>query len=237
MIRFEDFEALGVAVCGMTEVSDGDCSLRGGATDGALAGRRSVCAACGVDATQLVRGGQVHSVNIAPVTSADAGRGAMDDATCLPQTDGLLTAERGLPLAVLVADCVPVFLYDAEGGAGGILHAGREGTLGDISGKAVEEMGRLFGSTPDNIFAFIGPSAGPESYEVSEEIARQWKSEGLPLAGRYLDLWEANARQLEMARVPRENIRIAGLDTITDSRFFSYRRDGTMARNMALLML
>jgi len=90
--------------------------------------------------------------------------------------------------------------------------------------------------TPD-VHALIGPSAGPRQYEVSHEMAQDWQAHGLPSCGRLLDLWEANTVQLCRMGVPRSQVTRTEICTISDDRFFSYRRGDGTARNMAIFML
>ena len=118
----------------------------------------------------------------------------------------------------------------------GLVHAGRVGTRNNVSGAAVAALERVHGCAPPDIHAFIGPCAGPARYEVSVELAQDWRTAGLPATGRYLDLWQANAEQLIASGVPAGQVHVCGLCTISCDRFFSHRRqpDG---RNMALLML
>lgn len=232
MIRFHELENLGVTIAAMTERRDGDCS----ASHGGMA-RRNCCAALGILPESLTCGKQVHGAAVAVVTEAERGRDGASGESPLVGTDGLVTAVPGLPLAIFVADCVPIFLFAPSFRVGGLVHAGRKGTREDVAGAAVRVMTERFDVLPEDIHALIGPSAGPEFYEVSEELAADWGKAGLPRRGRNLDLWEANRRALAKARVPTSQVYISGLCTIKSSRLFSYRRGDLTARNMAVLMI
>ena len=232
MIHFPELESLGLRVAAMTERCDGDCRTAGPGSP-----RDACCGVLGVPPESLVCGRQVHGVTIAVAGEEARGRGAPGHETALPATDGLLTALPGLPLAVFVADCVPVFLFAPEAGAAGLVHAGRQGTRANIVGRAVRLLVERLGAAPGGVHALIGPSAGPGRYEVSESLAADWEEAGLPCRGRLLDLWEANRRQLCAAGVPDHQIHLAGICTIEDGRFFSYRRGDQTSRNMALLMI
>ena len=231
MVRFETFEKLGVAVAAISDRSDGDCGLRGPDAREASRRRARCCAQWGVGAEALVCAHQVHGTRVERVFASDGGREPFT------ATDALVTKVGGLPLAIFVADCVPVYLFDAQRGAGGLVHAGREGTLHDIAGATVAALGERFGTVPGNVHALIGPSAGPCCYEVSSELADVWQGAGLPSQGRRLDLWEANVGRLVAAGVPRGQIAVAGACTICNTRYHSHRRDGDGRRNMALLVL
>ena len=234
MIRFEQFEALGVAVAAISERADGDCAW---AAQGGAGARRAFCARCGLDAGGLVCARQVHGVTMVRAGEADRGRGGPAGKPRFDAVDAMVTDVAGLPLAVFVADCVPVYFFDPQRRAIGLVHAGREGTRQQIGPKALDVLTREFGSRPWDVHALIGPSAGPCCYEVSPEIAEDFAQAGLPVRGRHVDLWEANVRQLVAAGVPEEQVAVAGMCTICDGRFHSYRRDGGSARNMALLAL
>ena len=233
MIRFPELERLGVTLAVMSDCSDGDCRAHDPA---GAAGRRAFCEVCSIDCSEVAVGKQTHGVRVALVTGHDRGRGSRPELPAFPETDALITSAAALPIAVTVADCVPVFLYDPAIGAVGIAHAGREGTLHGIVRYTVEAMTKSFGTNPATVHAVIGPSAGPDAYEVSEELVREFVAAGLPARGRLLDLWEANAIHLTQAGVPRGNISIAGICTITDGRFHSHRAHANGMRNMALIM-
>ena len=234
MIRFQQFEALGVTVAAMSDRADGDCAW---AADGGGAARAKVCARCGLDHGGLVCARQVHGATVVRSRQDDRGRGVRPGKPRFDAVDAMVTDVAGLPLAVFVADCVPVYLFDPQRRAAALVHAGREGTRQQIGPKALHVLNREFGSRPCDLHALIGPSAGPCCYEVSPEIAENFAQAGLPARGRHLDLWEANARQLVAAGVPEDQVAVAGVCTICDGRFHSYRRDGGSARNMVLLAL
>jgi len=237
MIRFAELENLGVAVAAISDVSDGDCGFKGEDPALAPANRKRFCALLGVSDDALVCGCQVHSPNIAWARAEDRGRYHGSSIGAFPETDALITDVPGLPLAIFVADCVPVFLYDARKRVAALIHAGREGTVMRIAARAVEEMREKRGSNPADIHAVIGPSAGPCCYEVSLRMAADLASTGFPVKGRHLDLWRANAQQLADSGLCESHVSTVGLCTICTNQFFSHRRDPRGARNMALLVM
>lgn len=226
MIRFEFLESLGLSLAVMSDKSDGDCRLNGECGRGAQA---QFLAACGVRPERVAHGQQVHGTCVRRVREGDVFP--------YSNTDGLVTDVSGLPLAVSVADCVPLYLFDPVRRVAGIVHAGRAGTRTNIAAQAVAAMVREFEVSPSTVRAVVGPSAGPCAYEVSREMAQDFAEAGLPVHGRFLDLWEANAIQLVTAGVPRANIEISGVCTITAGRFHSHRAGANGARNLALIML
>ncbi len=223
MMRFTSLEDLGLSIAAMSETSDGDCAY--------AEVRRSVCETAQASFERLAMLSQVHGNS---VLSVDPDRALDADPR---EGDGLLTREPALPLGVTVADCVPVYLFDPRARAGGIVHAGRAGTYSRIVENAVCALERDHGVDARDLHAVVGPSAGPCCYEVSLEIARDFEGSGLPVRGRYLDLWQSNVLQLVRCGVPHSQIEVVAICTICDGRFHSYRRKPTGGRNLALLML
>ena len=189
---------------------------------------------------------QVHSGNVAVVTGQQRGAGVYARETALIDTDAMITNEANLCLSVLAADCVPILLYDPAKNAIGAVHSGRKGTVAKILTNTIERMKKEFGTDPEDLKVGIGPSIGPESYEVDTPVIEAFaasfpgnnfiqmkdKTHGT------LNLWEANKFLLLTAGVQDHNIEIAGIDTYTNTdKFFSARKDGLTGRFVAGIML
>ncbi|MCC7251171.1 peptidoglycan editing factor PgeF [Hyphomicrobium sp.] len=93
----------------------------------------------------------------------------------LPKGDALVTRTRGLVIGILTADCAPVLFADAEAGVVGAAHAGWRGALGGILEATVAAMEGL-GADRTRIFAALGPSIGPSSYEVGPEFVAAFEA-------------------------------------------------------------
>lgn len=234
MIRFAALESRGVRVAAMSEIVDGDCRLH---HELGIESRLRFLENCGVEPMHVTTGKQTHSANVAVVREQDRGRGGHGGLPAFPETDGLVTNVAALPLVISIADCVPVFILDPANNAIGLVHAGRVGTENSIALAALETMRDAFGTRANHVYAVIGPSAGPDVYEVSDEMAGEFAARGFPVRGRCIDLWEANAKQLELFGVPRAQIEITGLCTMTSGRFHSHRAHNNGKRNIAVLML
>jgi purine-nucleoside/S-methyl-5'-thioadenosine phosphorylase / adenosine deaminase len=236
VIQFEIFERSGCGVAAMTDRDDGNFSYAFGEKTEVRSARERICTDAGLDADNLVLGQQVHGNQIATVSENHRGRGARSAEDALPDTDGLLTRIPGLSIAVLVADCVPLFLFDPGSGAVGVIHAGRQGTRSGIASRAIQALQDSFGTKPANVHALIGPSAGPCCYEVSPEVAEDFASAGLRVErGRFPNLWLSNKLQLEEAGIPAANIIVFGECTICSGRFHSHRVRPGSGRNLALI--
>jgi YfiH family protein len=136
--------------------------------------------------------------------------------------DGLWTDERGRPLVVVTADCLPVAVVRLDGRpALALLHVGWRGLLSGIVANGVRALGGSLHA------AVVGPGIGPCCYEVGEDVAGPVRAAygfGLAREGR-LDLPAAIERALRAAGVVRAD-RIDGCTACDESRFFSHRRDG-----------
>ncbi|MER7864300.1 peptidoglycan editing factor PgeF [Amycolatopsis japonica] len=148
-------------------------------------------------------------------------------------TDALVTAEPGLALVVLVADCVPLLLADAEAGVVAAVHAGRVGARVGVVPAAVEAM-RSLGAEPARTEALLGPAICGDCYEVPADMAADVEKhvpgsacktrKGTPGLDLRAGLW----RQLADLGVGK-----IGVDprcTNEDKTLFSFRRDGTTGR-------
>lgn len=216
-VSTDDFATLNLGA--KTADSDGNVQMN----------RRLFCEAVGVVAEHLVTGGQVHGAEIAVVTQEMAGKR-------IPDVDALITQTPGLPLMLCYADCVPLLFYDQRRNAVGLSHAGWQGTFLGIGGLTVAAMQNYFGTEPSDCLAAIGPSIGPDDYEVDEpvmfRIMSRWKTfEQFTVPtrpGRWqLDLWKWNTMQLIAAGIPVENILQAGYSTRSHTDIlFSHRASG-----------
>ncbi|HEX3031873.1 MAG TPA: peptidoglycan editing factor PgeF [Bacillota bacterium] len=210
--------------------------------------RQSLSSALGINASHWVTAQQVHGARVAVVTGSDQGRGAVDYPDALPDTDALITRERGVPLATFYADCVPVFFLDPVTPAIGLAHAGWKGTVYRIPTETLKGMGRYFGTRPEDCLVGIGPSIGPCCFEVDEQVVIQFQAafdfwpQVITAAGEgkwLVDLWQVNLRALMEAGVPAENITVAGECTrCHPETYFSFRAEkGQTGRMGGVIML
>lgn len=212
---------------------------RGGASSGLFAGlncgrgssdqqgivavnRARVAAAMGVGADRLATVNQIHSPDVVTL-------GPGDDPAALAAcaADAIVTAEPGIAIAVLTADCQPVLLADPDAGVIGAAHAGWKGALDGVVENTVAAM-RAAGA--GHIRAVIGPCISQRAYEVSEEFMDRFLDEpqnqrffsGGPNGRPMFDLPALGVARLRDLGVEAE---WSGHCTYSDpERFFSYRR-------------
>ncbi len=185
----------------------------------------------GVDIPQVFWRKQVHGDEIIVVTK---------DLKLSPthEADAFVTTERGLPIAVRTADCVPVFLYDPIKQVIGVVHAGWQGTRLNITQKTAELLKSRFGCDPRNIQAVLGPSGGVCCYEVGPEFKEYFPQDIIERGGKlYADVSGNNVRQLKAVGLLDSNIKNTRVCTICSPNYFSFRRDGAKAGRMISLMM
>ncbi|MEU6823256.1 peptidoglycan editing factor PgeF [Streptomyces atriruber] len=180
-----------------------------------------------IDPVRVVWMNQVHGRDVAVVD------GPWDPDAEIPSVDAVVTARRGLALAVLTADCTPVLLADPVAGVAAAAHAGRPGMVAGVVPAAVEAMVRL-GAEPGRIVARTGPAVCGRCYEVPEAMradvaavepaAYAETSWGTPA----VDVTAGVHAQLERLGVcDREQSPVC---TLESGDHFSYRRDRTTGR-------
>lgn len=163
----------------------------------------------GLDARVFATARQVHGKGIAVVDSSTR--------ECVPDVDGIITADPGVCLGIYVADCCAVYLVDPRRRVAALLHAGRKGAELGIAPAAVERMHAEFGSNPADLIAQLSPCIRPPHFET--------------------DFAALIVSQLQQAGVPE--IHDSGVCTASHpERYYSYRRElGKTGRMLALLAL
>ena len=205
--------------------------------------RRRAAAALGADRADFVFAAQVHGSRAEVVSVADRGRGTLAAGDAAGPADALVTATPGTVLAILVADCVPIILYDPAAHVLACVHAGWRGTVARTARSALAAM-RSLGTRPRDVIAGIGPSVAAGSYQVGEEGAGAARDAfgqqaqallrpaGTGGPGQWLfDLPAANRHVLRAAGVPDGQIHVAATPTGPDpGLFFSHRAESPCGR-------
>jgi YfiH family protein len=165
-------------------------------------------------------------------------------ATVIPEGDAVLSRTQGVICAVMVADCLPVFLCDAAGTTVGIVHAGWRGLAGGIIERSIAAMA----VDHNKLMAWLGPAIGPDHFEVGADVYEAFVQQNaqavqafVPKNSNHEKKWLADifllARQ-RLTSIGITEIYGGGICTFSDpERFFSYRRDGETGRMAALIWL
>ena len=189
--------------------------------------RRLLALGIGVDPASLVFMQQVHGADVCMVD------GPPEPGEPAPVADALVTAQPGLGLVVLVADCVPVLLAARRSHVVAVAHAGRRGVAAGVVPATVAAM-RALGARPDRVVAVVGPAVCGACYEVPAEMAdevaavvpaaRSTTRAGTP----GLDLRAGVVAQLLAAGV--EAVEADAWCTAESVDLYSHRRDGVTGR-------
>ena len=210
-------------------------------SDDVRANRALLAKETGIGKEKFLYASQVHSGDVKIIDSKAIGNGVLSSN---PRTDATITDLPGICLMVMVADCVPVLLYDPVKKVSAVIHAGWRGTVHKITSNTIQSMVGHFGCDPADILAGIGPSIGPCCYEVGEDVT-EFVEQSFGTTQGYLirkkdsskphfDLWYANQKQLADNGVKPENIETSALCTMCNSEtFFSSRASGGITGRFA----
>lgn len=170
---------------------------------------------------------QVHSADVV------CARAPRPEHESLRQADVLLTDQPNVSLFMRFADCVPILVHDPRNGVVGVAHSGWMGTLRDAAGSMVNAMKTEYHSNPADVVACIGPSIGPDHYEIGADVILQVMQKFgddsdtvlRSINGKiHFDLWKTNEILLERAGVGK--IEIAGICTACHTEdWFSHRAE------------
>lgn len=187
---------------------------------------------------------QVHGIEVFDADRTPSGEadGAMPPdreaaSAAVPRADAAITTRRGVVLAVLTADCVPVLLADALGAGVGVAHAGWRGLAAGVLERTVAALaGKLAAPA---LRAWLGPAIGPSRFEVGDEVRRVFVAAD-PAAhaafrpGGAPDKWLADLFLLARQRLVRCGVtEIYGgrwCTASSEEAFYSYRRDRVTGR-------
>ena len=199
-----------------------------------IANRKSLADSIKIPFDSFVFAGQTHNDHIKIVNQDDREKGLYSKENAIDDTDGFLVSQPGICPVIMVADCVPVILYDPVKKVAGVFHAGWRGTVKRIAQQGLVKMRNEFGTNPSDVLVSIGPSIGACCYEVGEEVVYEVKrvftgdfKELLLNKGKaklHFDLCQANKVQLKNEGVLEEKIIICDACTFHNPEiFFSSR--------------
>jgi len=181
---------------------------------------------------------QVHG---AAVHVADSDSPGNDE----PVADAAITDRPGVVVAVLTADCLPVFLADRRGQIVGVAHAGWRGLAAGVLERTVEAMRHRL-SADASLQAWMGPAIGPAAFEVGDDVLEAFCSgddesrEAFQPAVRK-GKWLADLYRLARIRLARAGVQKVGgggLCTWSDpARFWSYRRRAVGGRMASVIWI
>jgi YfiH family protein len=173
---------------------------------------------------------QVHGI---VVVHADPSQAATADASW--------TATPGIACTAMTADCLPALFCDRAGTRVAAAHAGWRGLAAGVLEATLDSLA----VPPEDVLVWLGPAIGPQAFEVGPEV-RETFVEQLPEtakafvpsqnAGKFMaDIYEL--ARLRLAARGVTAVYGGGFCTVTDPRFFSYRRSPRTGRFASLVWL
>ncbi|VVO00344.1 peptidoglycan editing factor PgeF [Pseudomonas fluorescens] len=173
---------------------------------------------------------QVHGIAVA---HADPGLVATADASW--------TATPGIACTAMTADCLPVLFCDRAGTRVAAAHAGWRGLAAGVLEATLDSLA----VPPADVLVWLGPAIGPQAFEVGPEV-RETFVEQLPeaaeafVSSQNAGKFMADIYQLARLRLAARGVTAiygGGFCTVTDPRFFSYRRNPRTGRFASLIWL
>lgn len=194
----------------------------------------------GIDYKNIVLSKQVHEDIIHTATHEDMGNGIVRE-NKFTSVDALITAERGIPIVTLFADCTPVFFLDKKQGVIALAHSGWRGTVQRIAQKTAAKMMKDYNSKPEDILTAIGPSIQVDHFEVGDEVAEEFIKEfGEQTAAKYGEKYHVSmqrAIELQLGEAGITNIDNCGICTYCNAdKLFSHRKTNGRRGNMGAFM-
>ncbi|MDY0052985.1 MAG: peptidoglycan editing factor PgeF [Aliarcobacter sp.] len=173
---------------------------------------------------------QVHRNNVQIVTK--------NSPKLIDNCDAIITKEKDLPLMVMVADCIPILIFDEIQGVIAAIHAGRNSTFLKIAEITANKMINDLGCKVENMKVIMGPSIHECCYEVSIELSEIVKTSfGEKFCnGRNIDLHGINIMLLENLGI--RHIRVSEICTkCSDEPFFSFRKNPQTGRFAGIISI
>ena len=183
---------------------------------------------------------QIHGTEVINAPAVDLPGSTPADA------DAIFTRQPGSPIAVLTADCLPVFFCDQQGTQVAVAHAGWRGLSAGILEKTVAS----FSCQAADLLAWFGPAIGPAQFEVGEEVRHQIIEQAGPAVNCEPFFNSVNHKPgywlADLYGIARVKLNAVGIINITGGQFctveqtqqfFSYRRDGQTGRMASVILL
>lgn len=206
---------------------------------------KRISIALNIEYKNMVFSNQIHEANVKTVDENDKGKGIIKKSNIIGY-DALITDKPGVVLVTFFADCVSVFLYDAEKNVIALAHSGWRGTVKEIARKTIIKMRDEYNCVPSNIIAAVGPSIGSCCFEVGNEVYEEFKY-NLPYSTGYCikindEKWRIDLRSiikntLIQSGISEKSICISTMCTkCNNDLFYSHRRDNNRRGTMASIM-
>lgn len=173
---------------------------------------------------------QVHGIDVVeanPATVAEA--------------DGSWTATPGIACTSMTADCLPALFCDRAGTRVAAAHAGWRGLVNGVLEATLDAL-----AVPaDEVLVWLGPAIGPQAFEVGPEVREAFVAVQPEAAHAFAPSINAGKFMADIYQLARLRLAARGVTavygggfcTVSDPRFFSYRRSARTGRFASLVWL
>lgn len=185
---------------------------------------------------------QIHENYVRTVTSKDVF--SPDPILSAPESDGIITSERFVPLLGKNADCVPILLYAPKARICAFAHAGWRGTAAKIAAEAVKKM-VAFGAESSEIIAAVGPSISPCCFLTHSDVTDAMMPLGEDILEKAITPAPDGRSAVDLKRINGAILDSCGVGEVYVStectccgkeKYFSHRRNGAARGSMAAVI-
>jgi len=167
---------------------------------------------------------QIHSNNVVNINN--------NNYSTIFKADGMITQDKNISLAVLTADCSPIFIFDQDATFIACLHSGWKGCYLNIIDKALLLIKKIQPNL-DKINVIIGPCLNQKNFEVTKDFKKKFISADSNYQYFFLDINEKSESLFNMRGLIEyqfkknmvTNIENIDIDTYENKElFYSHRR-------------
>jgi hypothetical protein len=182
--------------------------------------KQQFCENLSIKYEQVAKSKQVHGTNILIAETGGNYEGY----------DAIITDQKNVFVCVSTADCVSILIYDKINHACAAVHAGWKGTKDHLVSLTIQKMKAIYGTIPENCYAYIGACIDECSFEVDADVAQYFDdpySRYDSNRGKYfVNLKAHNRNQLVHAGLNEDCIEVSPYDTYTNTDlFYSHRKE------------
>jgi YfiH family protein len=162
--------------------------------------------------------------------------------------DAVITRKKGIALAIMTADCLPILLVDKSGDEIAAIHAGWRPLSANIIKKTVNKMN----ASEDNIVAWLGPCISRNAFEVGEDVKNIFTDISTQFSIAFTRLSPSKASNqpikflADLVMIAKLQLKELGIDNISSTnactfaesdKYYSYRREGKTGRMASVIAL
>ncbi|GID06798.1 peptidoglycan editing factor PgeF [Pseudomonas sp. 008] len=166
---------------------------------------------------------------------------AQADPSLVATADASWTATPGIACTAMTADCLPALFCDRAGTRVAAAHAGWRGLAAGVLEATLDSLA----VPPEDVLVWLGPAIGPQAFEVGPEVRETFVQQLPETANAFVPSHNAGKFMADIYELARLRLAARGVTavygggfcTVTDPRFFSYRRSPRTGRFASLIWL